>query len=167
LKRYGEGRTFNHCCGDYKLMQSFWKSVWKVKYKSTMLYTFKKLFKIICQRSGYWEFVCLLNWIFSLFTLQMLSPFPVSPWSPPIPFSLPCFYKSIPALTHPPTPSALPSQSPTLGHWAFTGPTVSPPIDSRQGHPLLHMQLEPWVSPCVLFDWWFSRRALWGVWLRG
>jgi hypothetical protein len=30
-------------------------------------------------------------------------------------------------------------------------------IDAWQGHPLLHMQLEPWVPPCVLFGWWFSR----------
>jgi hypothetical protein len=26
------------------------------------------------------------------------------------------------------------------------------------------MQLEPQVS-CVFFDWWFSRRQLWGYWL--
>ena len=29
-------------------------------------------------------------------------------------------------------------------------------------HPLLHIQLEPWVPPCVLFGWWFSLRELWG-----
>jgi hypothetical protein len=27
------------------------------------------------------------------------------------------------------------------------------------------MQLEPWVPPCVFFDWWFSPRELWGYWL--
>jgi hypothetical protein len=37
----------------------------------------------------------------------------------------------------------------------FTGPRASPPIDVQPGHPVLHMQLEPWVSPCVLFGWWF------------
>ena len=29
-------------------------------------------------------------------------------------------------------------------------------------HPLLHIQLEPWVPPCVLFGWCFSLRELWG-----
>jgi hypothetical protein len=27
---------------------------------------------------------------------------------------------------------------------------------SLQGHPRLHMWLEPWDPPCVLFGWWFS-----------
>jgi hypothetical protein len=27
------------------------------------------------------------------------------------------------------------------------------------------MQLEPWVTPCVLFGWWFSPWELWGYWL--
>ena len=27
------------------------------------------------------------------------------------------------------------------------------------------MQLELWVSPCVLFDWWFSPWELWEYWL--
>jgi hypothetical protein len=38
-------------------------------------------------------------------------------------------------------------------------------VGVQQSHPLLHMQLEPWVSPCVLFGWWFSLRELWGYWL--
>jgi hypothetical protein len=29
----------------------------------------------------------------------------------------------------------------------------------------LHMQLESWVPPCVLFGWWFSPWELWEVWL--
>ena len=37
--------------------------------------------------------------------------------------------------------------------------------DGRLGHPLLHMQLETRVPPCVFFDWWFSPRELWGYWL--
>jgi hypothetical protein len=42
---------------------------------------------------------------------------------------------------------------------------ASPPIDGRLGHPLLHVQLETQVPPCVFFDWWFSPRELWGYWL--
>ena len=64
---------------------------------------------------------------------------------------------------HPPTPASLPSHSPTLGHWAFTGPRAFSPIYAQLGHPLLHMWLEPWVPPCVLFGWWFSPWELWGV----
>jgi hypothetical protein len=30
---------------------------------------------------------------------------------------------------------------------------------------MLHMRLEPWVPPCVLFGWWFSPWELWGYWL--
>jgi hypothetical protein len=60
------------------------------------------------------------------------------------------------------TPTSLPWHSPTLGHLAFTGTRASP-IDARQCHPLLHMQLEPWVPPCVLFGWWFSPRELWDI----
>jgi hypothetical protein len=39
------------------------------------------------------------------------------------------------------------------------------PIDVLLGHLLLHMQLEPWVPPCVLFGWWLSLWELWGYWL--
>jgi hypothetical protein len=46
---------------------------------------------------------------------------------------------------HPPTSASLPSNSPTLGHQAFTGPRASPPTDAIQGRSLLHMRLEPWV----------------------
>jgi hypothetical protein len=42
---------------------------------------------------------------------------------------------------------------------------ASPPIDDWLGHPLLHIQLEPWVPSCVLFGWWFSPRELWDYWL--
>jgi hypothetical protein len=53
----------------------------------------------------------------------------------------------------PTTPTSPPSIS---LHWniyrAFVEPRASPPIDSWQGHLLLHMQPEPWVllSPCEL-----------------
>ena len=60
-------------------------------------------------------------------------------------------------------PTSLSWHSPTLGHRAFTEPRASSPIDVKQGHPLLHMQLEPWVPSCVLYGWWFSPWELWGV----
>ena len=88
------------------------------------------------------------------FKCYPLSWFPL--WKPPTPSLLPL-------LTKPPTPASWPWHSPTLGHWAFTGPRASPPIDDRLGHSLLHMQLEPWVPPRVLFGWWF--RELWEYWL--
>jgi hypothetical protein len=89
----------------------------------------------------------------------MLSSFPVtpSPGKPPIPSS-PCFYEGVPTPTH---PHSLLSNSPTLGYQAFTGPRTSPPTDAQQGHPLLHMWLEPWVPPCVLFVLWFTPWELW------
>jgi hypothetical protein len=76
-------------------------------------------------------------------------------------------YPSAPAplLTNQPTPASWPWHSPTLEHRAFTGPRASSPIDVWLGHPLLHMWLEPWVLPCVLFGWWFSPCELWGYWL--
>jgi hypothetical protein len=62
--------------------------------------------------------------------------------------------------THPPNPTSLPS---IPLHWgiyrAFIGPRTSPPIDAWQGHPLLHMHLEP----CVLLGWWLSPWELWLV----
>jgi hypothetical protein len=44
-----------------------------------------------------------------------------------------------------------------------SGPRATPPTDVQQVHPLLHMRLEPWVPPCVLFGWWFSHWELWGI----
>jgi hypothetical protein len=76
----------------------------------------------------------------------------------PYPISSPWFYEGVP---HPPTPTSLSSNSPALGHWAFTGPRTSPSIDAWQGHHLLHMQLEPYV----LLGWWLSPWELWGAWL--
>jgi hypothetical protein len=74
---------------------------------------------------------------------------------------MPCFYEGVP----PPTHTSLSWHSPTLEHQAFTGPRASPPIDVCQGHPLLHMQLEPYVTRYVIFDWWFSTWKLWRIWL--
>jgi hypothetical protein len=88
----------------------------------------------------------------------MLSPFLVSP--PKIPYPLP----------RPPTPQPTHSNSwtwhsPILGHRTFTGPRTSPPTDDQLRHPLLHIQLDPQVSPYVFFDWWFSSKDLWEYWL--
>ena len=87
----------------------------------------------------------------------MLSPFLLSPLKTPIPSPLLLF-------TNLPTPASWPWHFPILGLRDITWPRASPPIDDRLGHPLLHMQLEPWVSPCVLFGWWFSPWELWGYW---
>ena len=114
---------------------------------------------------GHVPFLFFFYWTFSLFTFQMLSPSPVSL---PLRNTLshppsPCFYEGVP----PPTDTILhPAlHSPTPLHWsiyqAFIGPRTSPPIDAWQGHPLLHMQLEP----CVLLGWWLSHFELWGIWL--
>jgi hypothetical protein len=99
-------------------------------------------------------------WIFSLLTFQMLCPFLAFPPKTPshIPFSLSL-------LTNPPTPTSWPWHSHTLGHRAFIGQRASHPIAVWLGHSGLHMQLEPWVPPCVLFGWWFSPWELWGYWL--
>jgi hypothetical protein len=82
----------------------------------------------------------------------MLPPFPVSPPQTPYPTPLSLLLWGC-SPTHP-----LPPHHPSNPlHWV-----IEPPIDARQGHPLLHMQLESWVPPCVLFDWWFSPWELWG-----
>jgi hypothetical protein len=83
---------------------------------------------------------------YPLYQPPLPSTYPITP----SPASWGCY------LTHPPTPTSPPWHSPTLGHWAFIGPRAAPPIDAQQGHPLLHMRLEPWVPPCVLLGWWFS-----------
>jgi hypothetical protein len=51
---------------------------------------------------------------------------------------------------------------PYLGHRIFARPRASLLIDGQLGHPLLHMQLETRVLPCVVYGWWFSPRELWG-----
>ena len=91
----------------------------------------------------------------------MLSPFLASPPKTPYPILPPP--ASMRVLTHWPTHSSLPSwYSPTLWHEAFPWPRASLPIVIPQGHPLLHMQLEPWEPPCVLFGWWFPSWELLG-----
>jgi hypothetical protein len=66
-------------------------------------------------------------------------------------------------LLHPHNHSHLPTSPPQIPlhwgiYWVFIGPRTSLPIDAWQGHPLLHMQLEP----CVLLGWWFIPWELWG-----
>jgi hypothetical protein len=95
------------------------------------------------------------------FKCYPLTQFPL--WNP-LPHPLPLLLWGC-SPSHLPTPTSSPCYSPTLGHRAFTGPRASPPIDVWQGHPLLHMQLESWVPPCILFGWWFSPWELWGYWL--
>ena len=87
-----------------------------------------------------------------LFTSQML---PHSRFDPRKPCATPPPHASMRVYHHPPTHPLLSisllSHSPTLGHAAFIGPRASSPIDAQQSHPLLHMQMELWVPPCVLF----------------
>ena len=51
--------------------------------------------------------------------------------------------------------SPLPSLT-SLGHQVSSGLGTSSPTEVWQGSLLLHMFLEPWTSPCVLFGWWLS-----------
>ena len=78
---------------------------------------------------------------------MLSTPIPVYSPKLPIPTSYPCLYKGDFPPTHSPTSlwrDIEPSQDPGL----------SPSFDASQGHPLLHMQLEPWVPPFVFFGWW-------------
>jgi hypothetical protein len=90
----------------------------------------------------------------------MLSTFLVSP--PEIPYLL--SLSPAPQATYSLSQS-WPWHSPILGHRTFTGHRASPPTDDQLGHPLLYIQLEPQVPPCVFFDWWFSSKELWRYWL--
>ena len=90
----------------------------------------------------------------------MLSPFLfTSPWNPLSHPPSSCFYEGVHLLTF----ASQPWHSPTLSNQAFTGPRACSPIDDQQGHPLLHIRLEPWVPPCVLFGWWVGPWELWLV----
>ena len=115
---------------------------WEVPFFSFLFFSFL-FFSFKIRYFLYFHFKCCpLSW------------FPL--WKSPILFLLPLRTN---------TPTSWPWHSPTLDHRVFTGPRASPLIDDQLGHPLLHMQLEPWVLPCVLFGWWFSLWELWGYWL--
>jgi hypothetical protein len=70
-----------------------------------------------------------------------------------------------PLLIRPPTPASWPRHSPTLGHRAFIGQRASPPRWCLTRPCMLHIELEPWVTPSVLFGWWFGPWDLWEYWL--
>lgn len=74
----------------------------------------------------------LFNWLFYLFTFQMLYLFPVSPpvSSPESPYPIPPTPASMKCSpTNLLTPTIPPWSSPTLGNLAFTGQRAYPPID--------------------------------------
>ena len=90
----------------------------------------------------------------SLFTFQMLSPFPVSPPEPL--YSIPLPPASMRVLPYPPSHSCLCTLAfPYTGALSFDRTRAFPPTDAQQGHPLLHMRLEPWIAPCELPDSFF------------
>jgi hypothetical protein len=104
------------------------------------------------------EKVVNLNFLLDIFFIYISNviPFPSYPSKNP--------------LSPPPAPQPTHSHSwswdsTILGHRTFTGIMASPPIDDWIGHPLLHIQLEPQVPPCIFFDWWFSSKELWKYWL--
>ena len=92
----------------------------------------------------------------------MLSPFLVCPLKhPPLPHPSPP--TSMRVITYPHTHTHLN----TLAFSYIRGLSLhrnkaSQAFDAQQGHPVLHMQLEPWVPPCVLFGWLFSSWELSG-----
>jgi hypothetical protein len=102
---------------------------------------------------------CVKIFLLDIFFIYISNVIPFSTSSLKIPYSLP-----LPLLTNPPTTASWSWHSSILGHRTFIGSRVSPLIDDRLGHPLLHMRLEPWV-PSVFFGCWFSPRELWGYWL--
>jgi hypothetical protein len=96
-------------------------------------------------------------WLSYLFTFQML--FPTT--SPLFPFPLLLWgcsptHSFLTALAFPYTGAwSLYRTKGLSSHWCQTRPSS-----------LLHIQLESWVCPCVLFGWWFNPWELWGggVW---
>jgi hypothetical protein len=71
-----------------------------------------------------------------------------------------CLYEGAP----PPTNPLLP-QHPRIPFSSAIEPTQNHRAPPRKGNSLIHIQLEPWINPCVLFGWWFSPWELSGVWL--
>jgi hypothetical protein len=85
---------------------------------------------------GLYLFLIFLLAIFFIY-ISIVSPFQPSPSETPYPIPMPLWGCSP---TPPSIPVFLPWHSPTLGHWAFTGPRASPPTDVQQDHPLPHMR---------------------------
>jgi hypothetical protein len=98
----------------------------------------------------------------------MIPSFPVSSPQTPNPFSLsPLPFTSLRVFLHPLTHSCLTALAPPyIGTSSLhrTKGLPSLPIDAKEGHPLLllHMYLEPWLLPCILFGWCLSPWELWG-----
>ena len=93
----------------------------------------------------FYEIIFIRYFLYLHFKCYLLSWFPIQPSSsfPPPP-------------VHQPTHSCFTDQAflYTVAR-AFTGPRAYFPIDDQQSCPLLHMQLEPWAPPCILFVCWF------------
>jgi hypothetical protein len=79
------------------------------------------------------------------FMFPMSSPFLVSPAKIPYPHP-------VLLLNNPPTPASSLWHSPILVLRVFTESRASPPIDDQLGHPLLHVQVQPWV-PSMCIPW--------------
>jgi hypothetical protein len=94
-------------------------------------------------------YIFLIGSFFFIYISNVI-PFPSLPSGTPLSLSpSPCFYEDA---SHPTTHFWLPALAfPYTGTLSLSGMRASPPIDVWQGHPLLHMHLEPWVPPCVLF----------------
>jgi hypothetical protein len=112
---------------------------------------------IICENNKLYFFIG----YFSLFTVQILSPFQV--------FLSETFYKISPSpafmrvLPHPPTLVFLLCHSLIPGHRIPSGPRASLPTDPNKAI-LCHIcSLSP-MAPCVLFGWWSTLRELMGIW---
>jgi len=81
-------------------------------------------------------------------------------WKSPIPSPLLLLWGC--SSTHSTTPFCLPALAfPYTGAWSLHRTKGFSSLDAQQNDPLLHMWLEPWVAPCILFGWWFSSLELW------
>lgn len=95
----------------------------------------------------YFSFTLLFDIL--VFTFQMLPPFTVS--SPETLHHIPR-HASILVHLHPPTSSLLPPCTALPLHWEIKPSEDQEPALSlmHKVQPLLKIQLEPWVAPCIL-----------------
>jgi hypothetical protein len=95
---------------------------------------------------------------------QMLSPFPISLWQKrPITSPLLLLLWGYTPPTHPlPLPCLHTPLQWNIKPSLDQGPLL-PLMSPLEGHPLLHIQLKPCVSPCVLLGWWWRPWQLWLV----
>ena len=91
-----------------------------------------------------------------LYYISNVMPFPS------FPSGYPLFFPSYPYFsTHP-----LPISSPGIHYTGAQNLHRTKGLSSHWlDYPLLHIQLEPWIPPCVFFGWGFSPRNFWGYWL--